>query len=161
MFRGSFFGNMAVPCVFWENNWGNMNAESYCQRILSQVVDFLRSNPGTAQNSSELKHDNAPTHTATVTKNYLRDHGIIRMKWPPYSPDLNPMENVWSHMKSHIYFRYGDSDGGRQRRRNEIFRFFQEAWNFFTQHQTLMYILHGMQRRCEEVISAGGGHFCL
>ena len=137
-----------------------MNAESYCQRILPQVVDYLRSNPGTAQNSSEIMHDNAPAHTATVRKDYHRDHGIITMKWPPYPPDLNPIENVWSHMKSYIYSRYGDCDEGRQRRRNEIRPIVQEAWNVCTQPQTLMNILHGMQRRCEEVISAEGGHTC-
>ena len=156
MLWGSFFGKMAGLCVFWENNWGKMNAESYCQRILPQVVDFLRSNPGTAQDSSEFVLDNATAHTATVTKDYLRDHGIITMKWPPYSPDLNPIENVWSHMKSCIYFWYGDSDGGRQRRRNEIRPIVQEAWNLCTQPHTLMIIHHGMQRSCEEVISIGG-----
>ena len=102
-------------------------SRQYCQLILPQVVDFFRSNPGTPLNSSELMYESASTHTATVTKDYLRDHGIITMKWPPYSPDLNPIENVWSHMKSYIYSRYGDNDGGRQRRRNEACHIVLEA----------------------------------
>ena len=25
------------------------------------------------------------------------------MDWPPYSPDLNPIENLWAIMKAEIY----------------------------------------------------------
>ena len=25
------------------------------------------------------------------------------MKWPPMSPDLNPIENIWSMMKEKVY----------------------------------------------------------
>jgi transposase len=25
------------------------------------------------------------------------------MKWPPYSPDLNPIENLWALVKAEIY----------------------------------------------------------
>ena len=28
------------------------------------------------------------------------------MDWPPYSPDLNPIENLWSVLKQAIYERY-------------------------------------------------------
>ena len=65
-------------------------------------------------------HDNAPIHTAAVVKEYLGTHGIEHMVWPPYSLDLNPIENIWGLMKSYILDRYGDSDKGRQRRRAEI-----------------------------------------
>lgn len=28
------------------------------------------------------------------------------MEWPPYSPDLNPIENLWSIMKREIYHKF-------------------------------------------------------
>lgn len=51
-------------------------------------------------------HDNAPVHTAWIVKKLLEDLGIEAMIWPPYSPDLNLIENLWALMKDEIYKLY-------------------------------------------------------
>ncbi|KAJ5471864.1 hypothetical protein N7539_008704 [Penicillium diatomitis] len=48
-------------------------------------------------------HDNAPTHTARVVREALDDMQIEVMIWPPHSPDLNPIENLWALLKAEIY----------------------------------------------------------
>lgn len=30
-------------------------------------------------------------------------HGVTILDWPPYSPDLNPIENIWKILKENIY----------------------------------------------------------
>ncbi|KAL7755582.1 hypothetical protein ACKLNR_014680 [Fusarium oxysporum f. sp. zingiberi] len=48
-------------------------------------------------------HDNASVHTARVVKALLEELQVQLMIWPPYSPDLNPIENLWALMKAEIY----------------------------------------------------------
>jgi transposase len=51
-------------------------------------------------------HDGASIHTAYIIRDLLQDMGVEVMLWPPYSPDLNPIENLWALMKAKIYELY-------------------------------------------------------
>jgi transposase len=53
--------------------------------------------------TSIFQQDNAPTHTAIIIRQYLAELGRELMIWPPYSPDLNPIENLWTLLKQKIY----------------------------------------------------------
>src|SRR6185312_1993500 len=65
-------------------------------------------------------HDNAPPHVTLRTKAYLERKGITTMEWPPMSPDLNPIENVWSLLSKEVY------------REKKVYKNTTDLWNAIT-----------------------------
>ncbi len=46
--------------------------------------------------------DNMRTHRMKAVGELLASHGITPVYLPPYSPDLNPIEKMWSKMKAFL-----------------------------------------------------------
>ena len=70
-------------------------------------------------------HDNAPSHAAKATKSVLKSLGFVNeslMIWPPNSPDLNPIENMWSIVKRHVY-----GNGKQYSSKNELWMSLKQA----------------------------------
>ena len=42
-----------------------------------------------------FQQDNAPTHKAPIIRNFFGENEWEVLDWPPYSPDLNIIENLW------------------------------------------------------------------
>jgi len=49
-----------------------------------------------------MQEDNAPWHTAKIITKYLANKKVKRINWPPQSPDLNPIKNLWKYIKDII-----------------------------------------------------------
>lgn len=80
---------------------GAVNGERYLEILRTHLEPFLRrcrDFPG----EWRVMDDNAPCHRARVVKPFRDDMGVEFIEWPPYSPDLNPIENVWSWVKRQV-----------------------------------------------------------
>ena len=124
MFWGCFSGGVKGPSLFWEKEWGLINKDSYCERIVPLIYGWIRLYP-----YLQFMQDGAPGHAAGVTKDELRERGIITIYWPPYSPDLNPIETIWNWMKDWIEERYGDINHSYDNLRQYV----KEAWEAITE----------------------------
>ena len=95
---GLFHGYTKGPGIFWEKCWGTIGEESYRARIVPVIYSYIELKEGI---HLVLMQDGAPGYAAADIKADLRERGITVIFWPPYSPDLNPIERVW-HMMNYL-----------------------------------------------------------
>ena len=74
-----------------------MTATEYCEKLEQGCIQLATSEFGQI-----FMDDNAPIHRARLVKTWMEENGITSLTWPPYSPDLNPIEDSWGFMKKAI-----------------------------------------------------------
>jgi transposase len=129
---------------------GNVNARQYIdtvleRKLLSSARDiFKQDNPDFI-----YQQDGAPCHTARVCMKWFEDHGVTVLDWPGNSPDLNPIENLWSRLKRLVSAK-------RPSNRATLIAAIIECWFHVITPEHLAALVDSMPRRCQAVISAKG-----
>jgi hypothetical protein len=133
------------------------SARSYLEVLDAEVGPiFEELDPGYI-----FMQDNASIHTARSVTAWFAARGIRQvLNWPPYSPDLNPIEHIWWHLKVRVFEMFPDvavdkseSEHARQRLESCL----QAAWD--TLDKGLFDKLGAsMRERIEACIAADGWH---
>ena len=125
---------------------GNLNAIEYRAILDDHVLPEDRA----VGANFVLVDDNARPHRGAVVDEYLARQGITRMNWPAKSPDLNPIENVWSVMKHNISQRLTPNSTMADLRRMVL-----EEWQGLTM-QFINRLVRSMNTRARQVVRYRG-----
>lgn len=74
---------------------GAMDGEAFLAYVEQILLPALRPD-------DVVVMDNLSTHKTDLVQNAFRRNAIRLLYLPPYSPDLNPIENMWSKVKAAI-----------------------------------------------------------
>ena len=82
---------------------------------------------------------------------FLSSDGIDMIEWPPYSPDRNPIENIWAWMKTKLANDYPISTSAEMLAVN-----FLQIWDSITPEMCAKFCGHN-DKRLKAVKEAKGG----
>lgn len=130
-----------------------MNSDEYLSILGEILLPSMISMYGESANEFIFMQDNASIHTSAVARSWFQSHPeVIQLRWPPCSPDLNPIENVWSNMV------YNWPQQGF-RNRNEIIDTINMKWDDLRGTDYIPKLYNSMPTRMREVIH-NNGNWC-
>lgn len=132
--------------------WGPIKIDSkkYVRMLSHTFVPLWSTIKCQEGRNPKFYQDNAPIHKSTHTLKYLKKKEISCLTAPPYSPDLNPMENVWALLVRKVY-----ADGKVYQSTDELWASIQDAMSKIAD-QTLENLALSVNGRLQAVIQARG-----
>ena len=77
---------------------GKMYAKQYREILDKRVVESFEK-LDIKKGQGYFQQNNGPKHTSWLATTWFSDNDIIVIHWSAQSPDLNPIEPLWYHVK--------------------------------------------------------------
>jgi DDE superfamily endonuclease len=130
---------------------GIMDSRVY-QDILEEHLLGTLEHYGKSRSDIVFQHDNDPKHVSKSTLDYLRYTGLNVLKWPPQSPDMNPIEHLWGLVKKNIV-----KDPYYPKNKTEMWIKFKRIWETVSKEECVG-LIDSMPGRVRKLLRARGGY---
>jgi len=127
---------------------GRLNQTSYLNLLKDNLLHQANDKHG--EGRWIFQQDNAPCHKARTVMKWFEDNNIPLVTHPPQSPDLNPIETVWSFLKRRVE---AENPYSMQTLREAIFK----AWKQVGKRVIAKTIRH-LKTVCQGVIANNGNY---
>ena len=157
MVWGAIWGSSCSDITFLERD-PTSKRNGYSGRSYLTILE--QALPTIWETGLRFMQDNAPIHASPLAKNWLSDNAIPVLEWPPYSPDLNPIEHAWARLKETVNAldpgleEYG---GGEEALKERLASLLEQAWLEISQDY-FNKLVESMPRRIDAVIAAGSSY---
>jgi transposase len=130
---------------------GRMNAEDYTHILNIDFLDTLE-HYGLETDNIIFQQDNDPKHTSRLATQWFENNGIEVLDWPAQSPDLNPIEHLWWHLKGKLA-EYENEPTSM----HELWVRVEAEWGKIPK-QMCLGLIESMPKRVAAVLEAKGGY---
>ena len=126
---------------------GKIDGETYCDML---ARDFFDNEKVILPPDFIFQQDNATPHVCRHTKEFLENRRIKVLSWPPQSPDLSPIEDIWGIMSEKVY------------KNGKTYQNVEELWYavvgafFQIPQETFQKLYQSMYTRLINVLESGG-----
>jgi hypothetical protein len=149
---------MVWGCMGWDGPGilceveGNMDTKQYVSILDSALLESLEK-LGLSPREIYFQQDGDRKHTSNLAWNWCDDQGIgLLGPWPSQSPDLNPIEHLWTLLKRRI-----EEQEERAKGVHELWDKAAEEWGKITVEECRR-LIESIPRRLKEVIRKKGGN---
>ena len=154
MFWASFGFGIRTNLVVMKGDPDALRGGVTARRYIEVLEEYL---PTILDSDSIFMQDNASIHIAYIVRQWFIDNAIETVDQPPYSPDLNPIENLWKLLKAKIIELHPELETMKDNdsTKAHLIKCAEEAWDLLA-GEMLNKLASGMQKRVDAVKKAGG-----
>jgi transposase len=130
---------------------GGMDAQLYTHILSDEFLQTLAYH-GLKVDEIIFQQDNDSKHTSRIARQWFEDNKVEVLSWPAQSPDLNPIEHLWRHLKRQLAACSTSATS-----MHELWERVEAAWDEIPA-QVCIDLIESMPRRIAAVLKAKGGY---